>query len=141
MLGHRVHLSAERSGRRQIAAWLLVCCALVFAVVVVGGVTRLTGSGLSIVEWQPIVGMFPPLTDAQWDAVFHKYQETPQSQKVNQDVARRIQADLLVGVFSPLPGRQSAWFSSSPCSTSSQSQVGSRRPCISASFARALRGS
>jgi cytochrome c oxidase assembly protein subunit 15 len=83
VLGHRVHLSADRSGRKQVAAWLLVCCAVVFAVVVVGGVTRLTGSGLSIVEWQPIVGMFPPLTDAQWDEVFYKYRETPQYQKVN----------------------------------------------------------
>ncbi len=66
-----------------MAAWLLLCCALVFAVVVVGGVTRLTRSGLSIVEWQPIVGILPPLSDAQWQEVFYKYQQTPEYQKVN----------------------------------------------------------
>ncbi len=66
-----------------MAAWLLVCCALVFALVVVGGVTRLTRSGLSIVEWQPIVGMLPPISDAQWQEVFYKYRQTPEYQKVN----------------------------------------------------------
>jgi heme a synthase len=83
VLGQRVHLSSWLSGHRQVAAWLLVCCALVFALVVVGGVTRLTHSGLSIVEWQPIVGTLPPLSDAQWQEVFHKYQQTPEYQKVN----------------------------------------------------------
>jgi cytochrome c oxidase assembly protein subunit 15 len=83
VLGQRVHLSAELAGRRQVAAWLLVCCALVFALVVVGGITRLTRSGLSIVEWQPIVGILPPVNDAQWQEVFHKYQQTPEYQKVN----------------------------------------------------------
>ena len=53
---------------RGIAFWLLACCALVFAMVVVGGVTRLTHSGLSIVEWQPIVGAMPPLDDAAWQS-------------------------------------------------------------------------
>ena len=55
---------ARESGAGPVAAWLLACCALVFAMVVVGGVTRLTHSGLSIVEWQPIVGALPPLDDA-----------------------------------------------------------------------------
>src|SRR5437764_7065538 len=68
---------------RAIAAWLLVCCALVFAMVVVGGVTRLTHSGLSITEWQPIVGTLPPLTDAQWQGAFGKYQLTPEYRHVN----------------------------------------------------------
>ncbi len=63
--------------------WLLACCALVFAMVVLGGVTRLTHSGLSIVEWQPIVGTVPPLTEADWQALFLKYQQTPEYQKVN----------------------------------------------------------
>ncbi len=67
-----------------VATWLFVCCALVFAMVVVGGVTRLTGSGLSIVEWQPIVGALPPLTDADWQQTFEKYQQTPQYRLVNQ---------------------------------------------------------
>ena len=68
---------------RRIAAWLITCCALVFAMVVLGGITRLTHSGLSIVEWQPIVGTVPPLTSADWQALFLKYQQTPEYQKVN----------------------------------------------------------
>ncbi len=72
----------ERANRR-VAVWLLICCALVFAIVVVGGVTRLTHSGLSITEWQPIVGTLPPLTDADWDTAFSKYQLTPEYQQVN----------------------------------------------------------
>src|SRR3954469_2113719 len=62
---------------RAIAAWLFACCALVYAMVVVGGVTRLTHSGLSITEWQPIVGTIPPLDTAQWESAFAKYRETP----------------------------------------------------------------
>src|SRR5215467_9814430 len=66
-----------------VAIWLLVCCALVFAMVVVGGITRLTHSGLSIVEWQPIVGAVPPLDDDAWREAFRKYQDTPQFRQVN----------------------------------------------------------
>jgi len=76
----RSHAAAPNA----VATWLFVCCALVVAMVVVGGVTRLTGSGLSIVEWQPIVGTMPPLTDADWQEVFEKYQQTPQFRLVNQ---------------------------------------------------------
>jgi len=68
---------------RGIAFWLLACCVLVFAMVVVGGITRLTHSGLSIVEWQPIVGALPPLDDAAWQEAFRKYQDTPQFRQVN----------------------------------------------------------
>jgi cytochrome c oxidase assembly protein subunit 15 len=80
-----VALAAPR-GAHAVAAWLLVCCALVFAMVVVGGVTRLTHSGLSITEWQPIVGALPPLDDAQWQATFEKYQRTPEYRLVNHDM-------------------------------------------------------
>jgi cytochrome c oxidase assembly protein subunit 15 len=86
-LVQRVQPSTGGVARRQVAVWLLVCCALVFAMVVVGGVTRLTHSGLSIVEWQPIVGTIPPLSDAQWQELFHKYQQTPEYQKLNQGMA------------------------------------------------------
>ncbi|MEO8344134.1 MAG: COX15/CtaA family protein [Betaproteobacteria bacterium] len=72
---------------RVVAAWLLVCCALVFAMVVVGGVTRLTHSGLSITEWQPIVGTLPPLSAADWDSAFAKYQLTPEYEQVNKGMA------------------------------------------------------
>ena len=72
---------------RHVAAWLLICCALVFAIVVVGGVTRLTHSGLSITEWQPIVGTLPPLSDADWDSAFSKYRLTPEYTQVNKGMS------------------------------------------------------
>ncbi|MEF8768601.1 MAG: COX15/CtaA family protein [Candidatus Accumulibacter contiguus] len=56
---------------------------MVFAILVVGGVTRLTHSGLSIVEWQPIVGIIPPLNPTEWDEAFEKYKKTPEYQQVN----------------------------------------------------------
>jgi len=74
---------SSASARPHVAAWLLLCCALVFAMVVVGGVTRLTRSGLSIVEWQPIAGALPPMNAAQWQETFSKYQLTPEYRKVN----------------------------------------------------------
>lgn len=70
-----------------IAYWLLACCALLFAMIVVGGITRLTHSGLSIVEWQPIVGTIPPLTGAQWQDTFAKYQDTPEYRQVNRGMS------------------------------------------------------
>ncbi|HQR03783.1 MAG TPA: COX15/CtaA family protein [Rhodocyclaceae bacterium] len=69
---------------RAIAYWLLACCLVVFATLVVGGVTRLTRAGLSIVEWKPIHGVIPPLTDADWLEEFVKYQQSPEFLKVNQ---------------------------------------------------------
>ena len=68
---------------RAVIAWLALCCALVFAMVVVGGVTRLTHSGLSITEWQPIVGTLPPLSAGDWNDAFAKYQLTPEFRDVN----------------------------------------------------------
>ena len=68
---------------RIVARWLFVCCALVFAMVVLGGVTRLTGSGLSMVDWRPLMGWLPPLTDAEWQRVFAMYQQSPEFLKVN----------------------------------------------------------
>ena len=69
--------------RRQVAGWLLICAALVFAIVLVGGITRLTRSGLSIVEWQPLIGVLPPLSDAAWQELFARYRETPEFRLVN----------------------------------------------------------
>ncbi len=63
---------------RTIAVWLLICCATIFCMVVLGGVTRLTGSGLSMVEWEPILGILPPLSEAQWQETFAKYQQYPE---------------------------------------------------------------
>jgi cytochrome c oxidase assembly protein subunit 15 len=76
--------SAAGGSPGAVAAWLLALCALVFAMVVVGGVTRLTHSGLSITEWQPIVGTIPPLTAGDWDVAFAKYRATPEYRQVNQ---------------------------------------------------------
>ncbi|MFO1206874.1 MAG: COX15/CtaA family protein [Burkholderiales bacterium] len=76
--------SGRHAGARHaVAAWLFACCALVFAMIVIGGVTRLTHSGLSITEWQPIVGAVPPLSDAAWQDAFSKYRETPEFREVN----------------------------------------------------------
>ena len=73
----------EVSHSRSVAIWLFVCAALVFAMVVVGGVTRLTGSGLSITEWKPIMGAIPPMTHEHWLEAFEKYKAIPQYQLVN----------------------------------------------------------
>jgi heme a synthase len=77
---------APAPGERAVAIWLLACCALVFAMVVVGGITRLTHSGLSIVEWQPIVGALPPADEDAWQDAFRKYRETPEFRQVNPDM-------------------------------------------------------
>jgi cytochrome c oxidase assembly protein subunit 15 len=72
-----------RLHNRRIAAWLFVCCLMVYAMVILGGVTRLTGSGLSMVEWDPIFGILPPLDQASWDETFALYQQSPEYQKIN----------------------------------------------------------
>ena len=72
--------------RRAVAAWLFLCAGLVFAIVLVGGITRLTRSGLSIVEWQPLIGVFPPLTETAWLELFAKYRQTPEFRLVNHDM-------------------------------------------------------
>jgi cytochrome c oxidase assembly protein subunit 15 len=71
------------SRMRPVFRWLLTGCLLIFVMVVVGGITRLTHSGLSIVEWDPVMGAIPPLSEAQWEETFAKYQQTPEFQKVN----------------------------------------------------------
>ncbi|MFP6743837.1 MAG: COX15/CtaA family protein, partial [Alphaproteobacteria bacterium] len=81
--------------RRQIAFWLLICCAMVFVMVVLGGVTRLTHSGLSMVEWQPVTGILPPLNDAEWQAAFERYQQYPEYQKLN----RHMDVDGFKSIF------------------------------------------
>ncbi|NIP47885.1 MAG: heme A synthase [Gammaproteobacteria bacterium] len=78
--------AATRNGR-PIAWWLLVCCALVFAMVVLGGVTRLTGSGLSMVNWKPVSGVLPPIGQAAWEREFEHYRETPEYRYVNKGMS------------------------------------------------------
>ncbi|MFQ6021370.1 MAG: COX15/CtaA family protein [Acidiferrobacterales bacterium] len=73
--------------RTQVAIWLLICCAFVLAMVVLGGVTRLTRSGLSMVDWDPIMGVVPPLNQAQWEQVFSRYQQFPEYQQINRNIS------------------------------------------------------
>jgi cytochrome c oxidase assembly protein subunit 15 len=86
----RIIDAGGRSGARQLGyvrLWLLTVAALVFLLVSVGGATRLTGSGLSITEWQPIVGVVPPLSQDDWQAAFAKYRQTPQYDRVNRGMS------------------------------------------------------
>ena len=75
--------AAPSPAPRAIARWLLVIAALVFLIVVVGGITRLTESGLSITEWKPIRGIIPPLDQAQWQDEFAGYKAIPQYRQLN----------------------------------------------------------
>ena len=68
---------------RAIAIWLFVMAFLVAMMVVIGGVTRLTGSGLSMVEWRPLIGTLPPLSQAEWMRVFTLYQASPEYNDIN----------------------------------------------------------
>ena len=71
---------------KAITTWLYIVCVLIMFMVVFGGYVRLTRSGLSIVEWNPISGVIPPLGEAAWQQEFTKYQQTPEFQKVNKDM-------------------------------------------------------
>jgi cytochrome c oxidase assembly protein subunit 15 len=68
---------ADRN-RRLVAAWLFLLCAMVLGMIVLGGATRLTGSGLSIMEWAPLLGALPPMSEAEWQRLFGLYQQIPQ---------------------------------------------------------------
>jgi cytochrome c oxidase assembly protein subunit 15 len=73
----------NNSPQKAIAIWLLVCCATIFGMIILGGVTRVTGSGLSMVEWAPIMGILPPLNQAEWQETFLLYQQYPEYQLKN----------------------------------------------------------
>jgi heme a synthase len=79
--------SIHATHRRAIRVWLLAVAALIFAMVLVGGATRLTESGLSITEWQPVTGTVPPLSEQAWQAEFDKYKTIPQYQKMNRGMS------------------------------------------------------
>jgi cytochrome c oxidase assembly protein subunit 15 len=70
-----------------VIAWLYILAAMIFAMVVIGGLTRLTESGLSMVEWRPVTGWLPPLSDGAWQEEFQKYQTFPQYQLLNKGMA------------------------------------------------------
>jgi cytochrome c oxidase assembly protein subunit 15 len=71
------------AGERWVRAWLWLVAVFVVAMIVVGGATRLTESGLSITEWKPVMGALPPLTDADWAAEFEKYRQIPEYREIN----------------------------------------------------------
>lgn len=71
------------SSPRLVRIWLTAVLVMVVVMTAVGGTTRLTGSGLSMVEWRPLMGALPPLSGAAWQAVFEQYQQSPQYQQVN----------------------------------------------------------
>jgi len=83
---HPAATAAPAGGRpeRAIARWLLLCCGMIFVMVVLGGITRLTLSGLSITEWQPVSGVLPPLSAADWAVEFEKYRQIPQYKLINE---------------------------------------------------------
>jgi heme a synthase len=79
--------AAARPRPRAIAQWLLFVAALVFAMVVIGGITRLTESGLSMVRWEPVSGIVPPLDTEAWQAEFDAYRATPEYQQINRGMS------------------------------------------------------
>ena len=78
---------ASRIDLRAVRLWLLATAAMIFLTLVVGGATRLTESGLSIVEWKPITGVLPPFSENGWQAEFAKYQTIPQYRELNRDMS------------------------------------------------------
>lgn len=72
---------------RQVAGWLLLCAVVILGMILLGGVTRLTNSGLSMVEWKPLVGIIPPLSEQAWQETFDKYRQFPEYQKVNRGMS------------------------------------------------------
>ena len=76
----------SNSGNKPIFIWLLILTFMTFLMIIVGGLTRLTGSGLSMVDWQPIMGAIPPLNDQDWLIVFSSYQNSPEYQIVNMNM-------------------------------------------------------
>ena len=80
----RLETPRERLDRLMVSGWLFTICAMTLVMIVLGGATRLTGSGLSIMEWAPLSGVLPPWSDAEWRRLFALYQQIPQYQLVNE---------------------------------------------------------
>ena len=78
--------TASFDARLAVRFWLIAVAGLVFLMVLVGGATRLTESGLSITQWKPVTGVLPPLNGAEWQAEFDRYKQIPQFAKLNQDM-------------------------------------------------------
>ncbi len=72
---------------KPVSIWLFICCAMIFIMVAIGGVTRLTESGLSITQWKPVTGVIPPMNDTQWQAEFSEYQKIPEYQQLRKGMS------------------------------------------------------
>lgn len=83
----RVMVDREQTNRTLVRWWLYFICFLVFCMVIVGGATRLTDSGLSITEWQPIHGIIPPMSAPEWQEEFEKYRQIPEYQQINKGMS------------------------------------------------------
>jgi cytochrome c oxidase assembly protein subunit 15 len=79
-------LAVSRRGRRAVAVWLFAVAGMIWVMIVLGGATRLTGSGLSIMEWAPFRGALPPLNEAEWQRLFGLYKQIPQFALVNANI-------------------------------------------------------
>jgi cytochrome c oxidase assembly protein subunit 15 len=80
--------SARATGAdRAVGYWLLACCAMIYVMLTIGGITRLTASGLSIVAWHPIMGAIPPLSAADWQGLFEAYRHSPEYLELNQGMS------------------------------------------------------
>src|SRR5687768_11006125 len=121
-MASKVDLAIHEPARprpRAVSNWLLAVAILVFAMVVVGGITRLTESGLSITRWEPVTGAIPPIGEAAWQQAFDAYRQTPQYQTINRGMTLNEFKDIyfweyvhrllgrLIGIFFVLP---LAWF-------------------------------
>lgn len=76
-----------RNNHKQVQIWLYIGCLMIFIMIIIGGITRLTGSGLSITEWNVLMGTIPPLNNQEWHTAFSKYKEFPQFKLVNQHMS------------------------------------------------------
>ncbi len=83
MLTESDRVASFRDHSNAIAGWLFLCCAFIAVMVLIGGATRLTHSGLSMVEWKPVTGLLPPLNESEWQSAFSKYQQYPEFKKIN----------------------------------------------------------
>ncbi|KYP16375.1 COX15/CtaA family protein [Flavihumibacter sp. CACIAM 22H1] len=82
---HILQFNPQQKGQRAVAIWLLIGVAMIIVQILLGGITRLTGSGLSITEWEVVTGTLPPLNEAAWLEKFSEYQQTPQFRLLNTD--------------------------------------------------------
>lgn len=79
-------ITNDKNIKNLFQYWITTCLVLVFFIIIVGGLTRLTNSGLSITEWELFTGILPPLSETTWDEYFSKYKEIPQFKLLNPDM-------------------------------------------------------